>query len=163
MCKYVNLTSYFVIKQAEKLKSREMKEGWMKNDEGWMKNDEGWKMNDEGWWFQAVEGFCFKTDRRTNERTDICDCRVAFATENYLKKMCYWGIVPYSEQINRSDPCSVVFSQLSSFTAQLLSFYVISQKMIWTLSFNSLLMFEISMLQIGVCLPKLIVDDLVYF
>ena len=27
--------------QAEKLKSREMKEGWMKNDEGWMKNNEG--------------------------------------------------------------------------------------------------------------------------
>ena len=25
-------------KQAEKLKSWEMKEGWMKNDEGWMKN-----------------------------------------------------------------------------------------------------------------------------
>ena len=40
--------------QAEKLKSRKMKEGWMKNDEGWMKNDEGWKMNDEGWWFQTV-------------------------------------------------------------------------------------------------------------
>ena len=58
-----------------------MKEGWMKNDEGWLKNDKGWKMNDEGWWFQVVEGFCFKTDRRTNERTDICDCRVAFATE----------------------------------------------------------------------------------
>ena len=35
-------------KQAEKLKSREMKEGWMKNDEGWMKNDEGWRLNDEG-------------------------------------------------------------------------------------------------------------------
>ena len=36
--------------QAEKLKSREMKEGWwmvMQEDEGWMKND-------EGWWFQAV-------------------------------------------------------------------------------------------------------------
>ena len=48
-----------------------MKEGWMKNDEGWMKND-------EGWWFQAVEGFC----RHTDGRTDICDCRVAFATEN---------------------------------------------------------------------------------
>ena len=43
-----------------------------------MKDDEGWKMNDDGWWFQAVEGFCFMTD----ERTDICDCRVAFATEN---------------------------------------------------------------------------------
>ena len=26
--------------QAEKLKSCELKEGWMKNDEGWMKNDE---------------------------------------------------------------------------------------------------------------------------
>ena len=38
-------------------------------------------MKDEGWWFQVVEGFCFKTDRRTNEQTDICDCRVAFATE----------------------------------------------------------------------------------
>ena len=52
--------------------------------EGWMKNDEGWNMNDEGWWFQAVEGFCFMTDERTNKRTDICDCRVAFPTEKML-------------------------------------------------------------------------------
>ena len=44
-----------IFKQAEKLKSREMKEGWMKNDKGWLKNDEGWKMKDEGWWFQAVD------------------------------------------------------------------------------------------------------------
>ena len=44
-------------KQAEKLKSQKMKEGWMKNDEEWMKDDEGWRLNDEGWWFQAVEGF----------------------------------------------------------------------------------------------------------
>ena len=58
-------------------------EEWMKNDEGWMKNDEGSGMNDEEWWFQAVEGFC----RRTDGRTDICDCRVAFATEKY-----YWII-----------------------------------------------------------------------
>ena len=29
-------------KQAEKLTSCKMKEGWMKNYEGWMKNDEGW-------------------------------------------------------------------------------------------------------------------------
>ena len=49
--------------------------------EGWMKNDEGRMMNDEGWWFQAVEGFCRQTDERTDERTDICECRVAFATE----------------------------------------------------------------------------------
>ena len=64
-----------------------MKDEWgmMKNDEGWMKNDEGWQMKDEGWWFQAVEGFCWwtdgQTDKQTNGRTDICDCRVAFATE----------------------------------------------------------------------------------
>ena len=32
-----------LFKQAEKPKSREMKEGWMKNDEGWMKV-EGWRM-----------------------------------------------------------------------------------------------------------------------
>ena len=55
-----------------------MKEGWMKNDKGWMKDDEGWMKNEEGWWFQAVEGFWW----RTNKRTDICDCRVAFATGN---------------------------------------------------------------------------------
>jgi len=54
-------------------------EGWMKNDEGWVKKDEGWMKNDEGWWFQAVEGFC----RLTDERTDICEYRVAFATEKF--------------------------------------------------------------------------------
>ena len=52
-------------------------EGWMNYDEGWMNYDEEWMKNDEGWWFQAVEGFCRLTDRRT----DIFDCRVAFATE----------------------------------------------------------------------------------
>ena len=57
-----------------------MKEGWMNNDEDWMNNDEGWMVNDEGWWFQAVEGFC----RLTDERTDNCDCRVAFATEKSI-------------------------------------------------------------------------------
>ena len=48
---------------------------------GWMKNDEGWMMNDEGSWFLAAEGFWFMTDKRTDKRTDICECRVAFATE----------------------------------------------------------------------------------
>ena len=48
-----------------------MKQGWMKN------NDEWWRMNDEGWCFQAAEGFWLQTDRQT----EICDCRVAFATE----------------------------------------------------------------------------------
>ena len=58
-----------------------MKEGWMKNDEGCMKNDEGWMINELGWWFQAIEGFCRRTNEQTTGRTDICDCRVAFATE----------------------------------------------------------------------------------
>ena len=49
--------------------------------EGWMKNIEGWRMSGEGWWFQAAEGFLWLTDGQTNERTDICECRVAFATE----------------------------------------------------------------------------------
>ena len=65
------------IKQTEKLKSREMKEGWMKNDEGRMMNDEWWRMKDDD--FKLWRGFA---DKRTNKRTDICDCRVAFATEN---------------------------------------------------------------------------------
>ena len=33
-----------VVKQAEKLKSCEMKEGWMKNDEGWRMKDEWLRM-----------------------------------------------------------------------------------------------------------------------
>ena len=43
--------------------------------------DEGYKMKmkDE---FKAIWGFCFGyTDGQTDVRTDICDCRVAFATE----------------------------------------------------------------------------------
>ena len=72
-----------------------MREWWwmMMNDDEWwwwmiwmMMNDDEWwwmMMNDAGgWWFQAVEGFWL----RTNERTDICDCRVAFATENENNK-----------------------------------------------------------------------------
>ena len=37
-------------KQAEKLKSREMKEGWMKNDEGWIKKIEWWRMMISSYW-----------------------------------------------------------------------------------------------------------------
>ena len=54
------------------------------NEEWWrMMMDEWRMMKDEGWWFQAVEGFCRQTDRRTD---NICDCRVVFATENYLAR-----------------------------------------------------------------------------
>ena len=40
MVKYIE--TWKILKQAEKLKSCEMKEGWMKNDEGWMKDE--WRM-----------------------------------------------------------------------------------------------------------------------
>ena len=56
-------------KQAEKLKSREMKEGWMKNEEGWMMKDDDFKL---------LRGFA---SDRTDRLTDICECRIAFATE----------------------------------------------------------------------------------
>ena len=57
-------------KQAEKLKSREMKEGWMKDDKWRMMNEEWWWMNEE--WVLV-----------TDVLTDIGECRVAFATENF--------------------------------------------------------------------------------
>ena len=75
-------------KQAEKLKSCKMKEGWMKNDEWWIKNDEGlmkndeWRMMMDEWWWMNDEGWrmmissCWgvlrpdrQTDWRTNEMT----------------------------------------------------------------------------------------------
>ena len=41
-----------------------------------MMKDEGLMMKDDD--FKLLRGF---GDGRMNERTDICDCRVAFATE----------------------------------------------------------------------------------
>ena len=57
-----------------KLKSLKVAK-WRITDEGWRLKDERWKMKDEG------RGVLI-TDRQTNRLTDICDCRVAFATEN---------------------------------------------------------------------------------
>ena len=77
--------TYAFKKQAEKLKSREMKEGWMKNDEVWMKDewrmmkDEGWMMKDDD--FKLLRGFA---SEQTDRRTDICECRVAFAAKNWF-------------------------------------------------------------------------------
>ena len=53
--------------QAEKLKNREMKEVWMKNDEGWMKSDEWWRMKDDDfklWWVLL-------TNERTNKQAFV--------------------------------------------------------------------------------------------
>jgi len=44
--------------------------------------------------FKLFEGFCFMTDKWT----DICDCRVAFATEKFStqKSLIYWNFfVPF--------------------------------------------------------------------
>ena len=72
-------------KQAEKLKSREMKEGWMKNDEWRMMKDEWRVMKDEEWmmnddYFKLLRGFDYG---QTDRITDICECRVAFVTKKY--------------------------------------------------------------------------------
>ena len=56
-----------------------MKDEWrmIKNDEGWMKNYEGWRIKDDD--LKLLRGFA---SERTDGLTDICECRVAFATEN---------------------------------------------------------------------------------
>ena len=51
-----------------------MKEGWMKNEEWWWMKDEWWRMMTSSCWGVL----------QTNRRTDICECRVAFATENFI-------------------------------------------------------------------------------
>ena len=48
-------------------------------NEEWMKNDEGWMLKDDD--FKLLRGFA---DWLTDEQTDICECRVAFATENSM-------------------------------------------------------------------------------
>ena len=58
-----------------------MKEGWwrMMKDEWTMMKDEWSMMKDND--FKLLRGF---DNGQTNRRTDICDCRVAFATENHI-------------------------------------------------------------------------------
>ena len=70
---------------------RRMNEGWMKDEwrmnEEWMKNE--WRMNEE-WWgmmyecWRMVISSCLRGfgDWLTDKQTDICECRVTFATEN---------------------------------------------------------------------------------
>ena len=66
-----------------------MKEGWMKDDE-WRMMNEGWWMKDDEWRMMMDEWRMMKDDDCKLLRgfgyglTDIGECRVAFATENYL-------------------------------------------------------------------------------
>ena len=64
-----------------------MKDEWWKtNDERCMMKDESWRMKDENIDFKLFEGFgLWQTNEQTDKQTDICDCRVAFATENCRK------------------------------------------------------------------------------
>ena len=49
--------------------------------------DEGWMMKDDD--FKLLKGFALRqTDGQTDKWTDICDCRVAFATENTTIESC---------------------------------------------------------------------------
>ena len=82
---------FFSIKNPDvwnKLKS--LKVAKWRRDEWRVMKDEWRMMKDEGWMmqyddFKLLRGFdLWRTDRRTNERTDICDCRVAFATEKQV-------------------------------------------------------------------------------
>ena len=55
-----------------------------------MKNDD----------FKLFRGFEDRqTNERTNERTDICECRVAFATENLFLQYNYTWLTPDSEYV----------------------------------------------------------------
>ena len=85
-----------------KLKSLKVAK-WRK-DEWRMIKVEGWMMKDDD--FKLLRGFCdWLTDGQTNERTDICECRVAFATEKvyifssksrsivvFLLSNCLWAV-----------------------------------------------------------------------
>ena len=52
------------MQQAEKLKSCEKKEGWMKNDKGWMKDERRMMKDDD---FKLLRGFDHGgTDRQMN-------------------------------------------------------------------------------------------------
>ena len=49
----------------------------------WKMNDEWWRMKNECW--RMMISSCWgvlMTDKQTNRRTDICEYRVTFATEN---------------------------------------------------------------------------------
>ena len=61
-----------------------MKDEWrMKNDEEWRMMMDEWMKNDEGWIMMISSCWgVLLTDGQTEKRTDICDCRVDFATEN---------------------------------------------------------------------------------
>ena len=69
------------------------KDEWrMMKDEWRMMKDEGWMINDDN--FKLLWGFA---DWLTDRRTDICECRVAFATEKLkLPVLLAWKLAGFS-------------------------------------------------------------------
>ena len=55
------------------------------NEEWWMLKDEGWRMMISSCWGVSV------TDWLTDKQMDICECRVAFATEKWSSIMLEFG------------------------------------------------------------------------
>ena len=53
-------------------------------DDGWKTKDEGWRMKNDGWKMKDDGGF---VDKQTDRQTDVCDCRLAFATEKSSSKL----------------------------------------------------------------------------
>ena len=54
----------------------------MMKDERCMMKDERCMMKDDD--FKLLKGFALRlTDKQMDKQTDICDCRVAFANENF--------------------------------------------------------------------------------
>ena len=133
----------------------------MKNDEGWMKDewemmkDEGCVMKDEG--FKLLRGFAsWQTDWRTNKRMDICECRVAFATENQITTHVLILSHKFSSCFDTGNLCKNyqvyildVFWQISSCKSVFLPYLyfldrVIIKRWCWPLIVHQLIRIEIS-------------------
>ena len=66
-----------------------------------IKDDEGWRMMISSCLWVLL------MDRQTNKQTDICDCRVAFATENHFYKTPSWFLGSGSWEVKYKDKDSV--------------------------------------------------------
>ena len=91
----------------------------MMKDEWRMIKDEGWMMQYDD--FKLLRGFDLW---QTDERTDICDCRVAFATENVaialiwaLHHMCFYYWVT-CDTITQKNLCEKYVTEVQTYNQQ---------------------------------------------
>ena len=83
----VNIDNMLKNLQTNKLKSLKVAK-WRRDEWRMMKDDD----------FNLLRGFA---DKRTDEQIDICDCRVAFATE---KSILSWKLSKFSKYIGQGVP-----------------------------------------------------------